>query len=158
MPYLSADIALSKKLHRFDSRMRITWLRSKIDGYVRDLSVRHHLQIPCWIDGDVVADPRSEALQAAINFGIMASLSPEEIRIGFNIEWDMGVVMAVNVRKRCETVAARHIQLYRRRDDLHKALAQDEKCWPANWPFLTDDDMTIIAGRFQRHPGQEKSP
>lgn len=149
MTYLSADPDLSRQLAKLDCRRRITWLRDKAGAYVRDLAAGHFLEHPfCF-------DPQPEAMEATMAFGIQGNLTAAEMQTAFWIEWNAGLELARKIIDRCEAVAARHIQLYRRRDDISLALAKDRKKWPPDWPYVSPDDLEIIAGRFQKHPGRE---
>src|SRR5271163_1212043 len=149
MPYTTHNENLAKSLEKYDSRRRITWLRSRTIAYTQDLAARHYLKIPCFIEGEPVTDVHSEALQAVINVGSEAKLTPDEMRMAFLANWEGGIELGKKVLARCERIAAQQIQLYRTRKTIRDALINDTRNWPIEWPYLSATDLLLIAIRFE---------
>jgi len=143
-----ADPALVSRLAKMDCPRRIAWLRKQVRWYVRDLAARALLGLPTEFDA------MATAMEATIGTGESGALTPDEIKSAFWTEWKLGLDMAEKVRDRCEAVAARYIQLYRRRDGIAAALEVDRRRWPPHCLFLSPDDLALIAARFERHPGR----
>jgi len=148
----SADDQITRRLDKMDSRQRIAWLREQVANYTIDLSVRVYFRLPF---GDI--DPEIEAITLSCNLGQRHGLTPDECYFAYRGEWARGLGMAASVGERFEAAAERHIQLYRRRDDIHKVLMREVRKLPAGMPCVTDDDIRIIARRFQHHPRTKSS-
>jgi hypothetical protein len=153
MSLAAQDIGIAKILSRWDSPRRIRWLREQTGGYIRDMAALCHLKLSFKVQGEET-DQTVEALQAAIETGLSAGLTADEMQVTFLAEWNDGMAMADKIKHRIEVVAARHIQLYRTRADIYTSLLADRKRWPGPWPHVTEADLKRIAERFQHRPEQ----
>lgn len=148
---ISADDQIIKHLERLDSKARVKWLRGEISKYITDLAARVYFRLPLCCDG-VDLDPISEALEFAANLVRNYGLTDDEHRMAFSAEWRHAWRLAEAAEKQIEAMAARHIQLYRRRDDIAEALIREQKTITASSLHLTTHDLRIIARRFTHHP------
>lgn len=148
---LTADEHIKRKLGKLDSPRRVKWLRQHISGYIRNIAARVYFRLPFTVLGEEL-DPYLEAFTLSFNLAELYGFTDDERRVAFTAEWKRGVELAKEMAESIETAAARHIQLYRRRDNIMESLMRQRSKMPPQAPHLTDDDLGQICRRFQHHP------
>ena len=149
---LTADEHIKRKLEKLDSPRRVKWLRQHISGYIRNIAARVYFRLPFTVLGEEL-DPYLEAFTLSFNLAELYGFTDDERRVAFTAEWKRGVELAKEMAESIETAAARHIQLYRRRDNIMESLMRQRSKMPPQAPHMTDDDLGQISLRFQHRSG-----
>ncbi|HTS09101.1 MAG TPA: hypothetical protein VMP68_26280 [Candidatus Eisenbacteria bacterium] len=153
---LNADEHIKRKLGKLDSPRRVRWLRQHISGYIINIAARVYFRLPFTVLGEEL-DPYLEAFTLSFNLAELYGFTDDERRLAFSTEWKRGVKLAEEMAETIEAAAARHIQLYRRRDNIMESLIRVKSKKPPQAPHLTADDLGQICERFQHRSGNVQS-
>ena len=145
---LTADEQIRNRLGKLDSPQRVRWLRNYISDYIINLAARVYFRLPLSCAG-VELDPYIDAFDLSFRLARLYGFTDDERRAAFTAEWKRGIQYAEEAAEIFETAAARHIQLYRRRDNILETLMRQRKSLPPHAPHFTQSDIEKIARRFQ---------